>query len=78
MKPIVSISEIPTVLSIEELMEVKGGDNNVDICSVTSSAFKCTKEGSGICLVANSGVVCQAPSSGFVITPPGPGGEGAI
>lgn len=79
MKLTIRISEIPNTLPIEELMDLKGGnDIGIDFCSITSSAIKCTKEGSGVCIAENSGIKCEAQGSGLIIKQPGPGNEGMI
>lgn len=62
MKSIVNISDLPNELSIDELLEVKGGlvDNN-KLCSIFNSAVKCTVAGSGLCTVAGSGIIIDQP-----------------
>lgn len=62
MKSIVSIAELPNVLSVDELMEVKGGlVDNIQLCSLVGSAVKCTVAGSGVCTVAGSGIIVKQP-----------------
>lgn len=58
-----SLSEIPCDLSVDELLEVKGGlgDNN-KICSLFGCAVRCTVAGSGICTVAGSGIIITTPT----------------
>lgn len=70
MKSVVQISDLPNVLSVDELMEVKGGlvDNN-KICSLIGAAVKCTVAGSGMCTVAGSGVIIQQPAPNPTPTP---------
>jgi hypothetical protein len=70
MKSVVQISDLPNVLSVDELMEVKGGlvDNN-KICSLIGSAVKCTVAGSGMCTVAGSGIIIQQPAPNPTPTP---------
>lgn len=78
MKPIVQISDLPNVLSIDELLEVKGGlVDNAKICAIFGLAFKCTAEGSGVCTTQGSGI-CTTQGSGVIVQPdpkpnPGPG-----
>jgi len=63
MKQIIKISDLPNLMDVEELMEVKGGfvDNN-KICSLIGSAVKCTVQGSGLCTVAGSGILEPTPT----------------
>lgn len=70
MKSVVQISDLPNVLSVDELMEVKGGlvDNN-KICFLIGAAVKCTVAGSGMCTVAGSGVIIQQPAPNPTPTP---------
>lgn len=72
MKPIVKISDLPNVLSIDELMEVKGGLlDNIKICALIGDGVKCNKSGSGICTVAGSGL-CPVAGSGLIDPNPNP------
>lgn len=73
MKPIVKISDLPNVLSVEELMEVKGGllDNN-RICAVIGNGVKCVNPGSGFCPVEGSGIICKDAGAGLIIPNPNP------
>lgn len=64
MKTIVQISDLPDVMSVDELMDVKGGiSGNGVLCGLFSSAVTCTVYGSGFCSVVGSGV-CTVVGSG--------------
>lgn len=73
MKPIVKISDLPNVLSIDELMEVKGGllDNN-KVCLLLGIGVKCVNPGSGVCTVEGAGIICSGSGSGVVLPNPDP------
>lgn len=62
MTQIIKIKDLPNVLSVDELLEVKGGllDNNL-LCSVFGTGVKCTVEGSGVCTVEGSGIIIKDP-----------------
>ena len=65
MKSVVQISDLPDVMSVDELMDVKGGiSNNGGFCGLFSSAVTCTVYGSGFCSVVGSGV-CTVVGSGI-------------
>lgn len=50
MKSVVQISDLPDVMSVDELMDVKGGiSGNGALCGFFSSAVTCTVFGSGFC-----------------------------
>lgn len=68
MKGIVKISDLPTELSVEELMQVKGGDAPVINCSAEGSGV-CTVKGTGMCYGEGSGFSCNVEGSGVIFTP---------
>jgi hypothetical protein len=65
MRNIVKISDLPSFMNAEELLEVKGGASGDNVTCVLTSAVKCNAAGSGVavCKVANSGVIIY-PSKG--------------
>lgn len=65
MKGIIEVSDLPTFLSVEELLEIKGGDGPVIHCNVKGSGV-CMVEGSGICSAQGDGFVCSAKDSGII------------
>ena len=69
MKPIVQISDLPGALSVDELMEVRGGlaETNA-ICGLFGSAVTCSAAGSGFCSVVGSGI-CTVIGSGITKDP---------
>ena len=65
MKSVVQISDLPDVMSVDELMDVKGGiAGNGALCGFFSSAVSCNVYGSGFCSVVGSGI-CTAVGSGI-------------
>lgn len=57
MKSVVQISDLPDVMSVDELMDVKGGiSGNGALCGFFSSAVSCNVYGSGFCSVVGSGI----------------------
>lgn len=77
MKSVVQISDLPDVISVDELMDVKGGiaDTNF-FCSSFMNAVTCNVAGSGMCTAVGSGI-CTVKDSGFIKDPepvdPNPG-----
>lgn len=63
MRNIVKISDLPSFMNAEELLEVKGGASGDVTCYLTS-AIKCEVAGSGVavCKVANSGIIMYPPN----------------
>lgn len=68
--------EISDGLSLEELMEIKGGANSDNTCQTGSVGFSCTSGVAVQCNPTESAVTCQLGSVGLVIvTPPESGDE---
>jgi len=68
MSEIIKISDLPTELSVEELMQVKGGDGPTINCSTQGSGV-CSVKDTGICSGEGAGFSCTTDGSGIILEP---------